>query len=110
MDTKTAWMEYALHNFVPGTIYTIMSVGLVMLLLPSKVDRKTLKPVLEEKLKELGPITREQYADSHFIDDVRCPNHDGPCRDSQEESHGPGQRFAVHWQHDNDGDGNGHHQ
>ena len=60
MDTKTAWMEYALHNFVPGTIYTIMSVGLVMLLLPSKVDRKTLKPVLEEKLKELGPITKEQ--------------------------------------------------
>jgi di/tricarboxylate transporter len=60
MNTKTAWMEYALHNFVPGTIYTVMSVGLVMLLLPSKVDRKTLGPVLETKLKELGPVTREQ--------------------------------------------------
>ncbi|NCC76463.1 MAG: sodium:sulfate symporter [Clostridia bacterium] len=60
MGTKTAWMEYALHNFVPGTIYTAMSVGLVMLMLPSKIDRATLKPVLEEKLRELGPITREQ--------------------------------------------------
>jgi di/tricarboxylate transporter len=60
MGTKTAWMEYALHNFLPATIYTAMSVGLVMLLLPSKIDRKTLKPVLEEKLKELGPVTKEQ--------------------------------------------------
>jgi di/tricarboxylate transporter len=60
MDTRTAWMQYALHNFVPGTIYTTMSVGLVMLLLPSKIDSKTLKPVLETKFKELGPVTKEQ--------------------------------------------------
>ena len=60
MNTKTAWMQYAAHNFLPGTLYTIMSVGLLMLLLPSKVDRKTLQPVLEQKLKEIGPVTRDQ--------------------------------------------------
>lgn len=60
METKTSWMQYAYHNILPGTIYTAMSVGLVMLLLPSKVNRETLKPVLEEKLRELGPATKEQ--------------------------------------------------
>jgi di/tricarboxylate transporter len=60
MNTKTAWMEYAKHNFIPGTLYTIMSLGLVTILLPSKVDRKTLKPILEKKLQELGPVTRDQ--------------------------------------------------
>ncbi len=60
MNTKTAGMEYAKHNFIPGTLYTVMSLGLVTLLLPSKVDRKTLKPILERKLQELGPVTRDQ--------------------------------------------------
>ncbi|GAB6111801.1 SLC13 family permease [Desulfomicrobium salsuginis] len=60
MDTKTAWMQYAYHNFIPGTIYTVMSVGLVMFMLPSKVDRKALGPILETKLKELGPVTKQQ--------------------------------------------------
>ncbi|HCU67666.1 MAG TPA: sodium:sulfate symporter [Desulfomicrobium sp.] len=59
-STKTTWMEYAYHNFLPGTLYTIMSLLLVTFLLPSKVDRKTLQPVLEAKLKEMGPVTREQ--------------------------------------------------
>ncbi|NLV96658.1 MAG: sodium:sulfate symporter [Desulfovibrionales bacterium] len=60
VESKTTWMEYAYHNFIPGTLYTIMSLVLVTLLLPSKVDRKTLQPVLEAKLRELGPITRDQ--------------------------------------------------
>ena len=56
----TTWMEYALHNFVPGMLYTCMSVGLVMLILPSKVDRQTLRATLQTKYQELGPITPEQ--------------------------------------------------
>lgn len=60
MGTQTTWMQYAYHNVLPGTIYTAVSVGLVMLLLPSKVNREALQPVLEEKLRELGPITQEQ--------------------------------------------------
>ena len=34
---SSTWMEYAMHNFLPGMLYTFMSVGLVMLILPSKV-------------------------------------------------------------------------
>lgn len=67
MDTKTAWMQYAYHNFIPGTIYTAMSVGLVMFMLPSKVDRKTLGPILETKLKELGPVTKAQKTAAFFM-------------------------------------------
>lgn len=57
---RIAWMEYAMHNFVPGMLYTMMSVGLVMLILPSKVDRRTLHAILQEKYKELGPVTSDQ--------------------------------------------------
>ena len=56
----TTWMEYALHNFVPGMLYAFMSVGLVILLLPSRVDRATLTATLHAKYQELGPVTPEQ--------------------------------------------------
>ena len=57
---NTAWMEYAMHNFLPGMLYTAMSVGLVMLILPSRVDRQTLRAILSTKYQELGPVTPEQ--------------------------------------------------
>ena len=59
-SVRTGWMEYAMHNFVPGMLYTMMSVGLVMLLLPSRVDRETLRATLQTKYQELGPVTPEQ--------------------------------------------------
>ena len=37
-----------------------MSVGLVMLILPSKVDRQALRATLQTKYQELGPVTSEQ--------------------------------------------------
>ncbi len=57
---NTSWMEYAAHNFLPGMLYTTMSVGLVMLILPSKVDRQALRATLQTKYQELGPVTSEQ--------------------------------------------------
>ena len=57
---NTSWMEYAAHNFLPGMLYTAMSVGLVMLILPSKVDRQALRSTLQIKYQELGPVTSEQ--------------------------------------------------
>lgn len=56
----TAWMEYAAHNFLPGMLYTFMSVGLVILMLPSRVDRATLRATLETKYTELGAATSDQ--------------------------------------------------
>ena len=49
-----------MHNFLPGMLYTFMSVGLVMLILPSKVDRQALRATLQTKYQELGPVTSEQ--------------------------------------------------
>ena len=43
-----------------GMLYTFMSVGLVMLILPSKVDRQALRATLQTKYQELGPVTSEQ--------------------------------------------------
>ncbi|MFR5646965.1 MAG: SLC13 family permease [Bilophila wadsworthia] len=57
---SSTWMEYAMHNFLPGMLYTFMSVGLVMLILPSKVDRQALRATLQIKYQELGPVTSEQ--------------------------------------------------
>ena len=46
---SSTWMEYAMHNFLPGMLYTFMSVGLFMLILPSKVDRQALRATLQTK-------------------------------------------------------------
>ena len=60
LGTKTSWLEYAIWNFVPATLYTLMCVGLVVLVLPSQTDRNKLRDVLHQKYAELGPITTQQ--------------------------------------------------
>lgn len=58
LQTKTGWLEYASWNFLPATLYTLMSCGIVMLLLPSKVDKVELKQALEARYAELGPMLK----------------------------------------------------
>ena len=60
LGIKTTWLEYAMYNFPPGMLYTIMSVGLVVLLLPSKTNKATMKTNLLAKCREIGPASPEQ--------------------------------------------------
>lgn len=60
MGLKTSWMQYAGWNLLPATLYTIMSVGIVVLLLPSKVDKQELKKALEARYAELGSMRKEE--------------------------------------------------
>lgn len=60
MGLKTGWMQYAVWNLLPATLYTIMSVAIVVFLLPSKVDKKELKQALEIRYAELGSMRREE--------------------------------------------------
>lgn len=62
------WFEYALWNLVPATVYTIMSVGIVVFLLPSKMDKEALKQVLVSRYNELGAMSKqEKIATAFFI-------------------------------------------
>lgn len=64
---KTTWLEYAMYNFLPGMIYTFLSVGLVILLLPSKVDKGKMRSILLAKCRDIGSITPEQKRASYLM-------------------------------------------
>ncbi|CAK7003086.1 MAG: hypothetical protein DESF_00104 [Desulfovibrio sp.] len=60
MGTQTTWMEYAKFNFVPAMLYTLMSLGLVLLVLRTSVDKQSLCRAVREKHAELGSMSDEQ--------------------------------------------------
>lgn len=60
LGTQTGWLEYAKWNFIPAAIYTVLCVFLVIIMLPSKMDKNELKVVLEKRYQELGPMTMQE--------------------------------------------------
>lgn len=60
MGTRTVWMEYALHNFVPGILYVGMSIGTALLVLRVRVPRERITETVRAAYAELGPMTDEQ--------------------------------------------------
>ena len=60
MNTHTMWMDYAIHNFVPGMLYLVMSIAIVLVVLRIRASRETLKASVESAYAELGPMTDEQ--------------------------------------------------
>ncbi|MDM8216488.1 anion permease [Desulfovibrio piger] len=60
MNTRTMWMDYAIHNFVPGMLYLVMSIAIVLFVLRIKASKETLKASVESAYAELGPMTDEQ--------------------------------------------------
>lgn len=64
---SVTWLEYAWWNLLPATIYTVMSVGIVVLLLPSKMSRQELISALEVRYAELGEMTRQEKVASIFL-------------------------------------------
>lgn len=60
MGTQTTWIQYALHNFVPGMLYAAMSLGIVLLVLRSPIKKEAMHHTVVEKYRELGPMSDEQ--------------------------------------------------
>lgn len=60
MGTQTTWMQYALHNFVPGMLYAAMSLGIVLLVLRSPLQKGDMLHIVREKYTELGEMSDEQ--------------------------------------------------
>ncbi|WP_304038379.1 SLC13 family permease [Desulfovibrio piger] len=60
MGTHTMWMDYAIHNFVPGMLYMVLSIAIVLLVLRTKTSKKSLKASVETAYAELGPMAPEQ--------------------------------------------------
>jgi Di- and tricarboxylate transporters len=60
MGTHTTWLEYAKFNFPPAMLYTAMSLGIVLLVLRSSVNKHTLCEVVRQKHAELGCVTDDQ--------------------------------------------------
>jgi di/tricarboxylate transporter len=67
LGIKTTWLEYAVYNFPPGMLYTFMSVGLVVILLPSKTDKTTMKANLLAKCREIGQASPEQKRAAYLM-------------------------------------------
>ncbi len=60
MGLKTGWLQYATWNLLPATVFTIMSVAIVIILLPAKVNKDDLRNALYTRYAELGPMRREE--------------------------------------------------
>ena len=60
MGIHTSWLEYAKFNFFPAMLYTAMSLGIVLLVLRSSVNKSVLCAVVQQKHAELGDVTGEQ--------------------------------------------------
>lgn len=60
IGAHTTWLEYAKYNFPPAMLYTAMSLGIVLLVLRSSVDKNVLRSVVQQKHDELGAVTDEQ--------------------------------------------------
>lgn len=60
MGTHTMWMDYAIHNFVPGMLYMVLSIAIVLLVLRTKTSKESLKASVETAYAGLGPMTPEQ--------------------------------------------------
>jgi len=67
LGIKTTWLEYAMYNFLPGMIYTFLSVGLVIALLPSSTNKAKMKANMLAKCCDLGPATSEQKRASYLM-------------------------------------------
>ncbi len=60
MGTHTSWMEYAKFNFPPAMLYTAMSLGIVLLVLRTSVNKEKLHAIVCQQHQALGVMTDEQ--------------------------------------------------
>ena len=60
LGTHTMWLEYALYNFVPGMLYLVMSVAIVLIVLRVRIPKEFIKTTVQETYATLGPMTDEQ--------------------------------------------------
>lgn len=60
MGTNTTWMQYAQHNFIPGMLYALMSLGIVLVVLRTPIKKETIKAVIHTKYQELGAVSDDQ--------------------------------------------------
>lgn len=53
------WAEYFLHNFLPWSLFALLSVGLIMVVLKSDRQPTSLKEI-EAQYQEMGPMSRQE--------------------------------------------------
>jgi len=58
LATETSWLEYAMWNFLPATLYALMSVAIVIIMLPSRINKDEFKAVLQMRYNELGSMSK----------------------------------------------------
>ncbi len=60
LGTQTMWLEYALYNFVPGMLYLVMSVAVILVVLRVRVPKEHLSTAVTQTYETLGPMSDEQ--------------------------------------------------
>lgn len=60
MGTHTMWLEYALYNFVPGMLYLVMSVAIILVVLRVRIPKEFIQKTVRETYATLGPMSDEQ--------------------------------------------------
>lgn len=60
MGQQTTWLQYAMYNCPPAIIYTLMSLGIVLLVLRTKGSDADIKAFVAKAHGELGPMTLQE--------------------------------------------------
>ena len=60
IGTQTMWMEYALYNFLPGMLYLVMSVAIILIALRVRIPKEFISTAVRDAYDTLGPMTDEQ--------------------------------------------------
>ncbi len=60
IGTHTMWMEYAVYNWVPGMLYLIMSLAVVLLVLRIRVSKENIRTSIQETCGNMGPMSSDE--------------------------------------------------
>lgn len=60
LGTHTMWLEYAFYNFLPGMLYLVMSLALLLIMVRVHAPKELIHKIVVENYEKMGPMTAEQ--------------------------------------------------
>ena len=66
MGAQISWGQYALHNFLPAVLYSVISLACVIVLLRPRLEEDT-RTVVQEQLRKLAPMSNDERKSAFLL-------------------------------------------
>lgn len=60
LGTHTMWLEYAFYNFLPGMLYLVVSLAMLLFMVRVHAPKEVVHKIVLENYEKMGPMTAEQ--------------------------------------------------